>query len=50
MRKRISSGLRNTVKNEEDIANNVFSVMVIPGDIGSEVDRIEYIPRDGGKS
>ena len=30
-------------KSEEDIAENVFSVMIIPGDIGSEVDRIESI-------
>ena len=32
-------------KTEKDVADNVFSVMIIPGDIGSEVDRIESIFR-----
>lgn len=33
----------NCLKTQEDIDNNVFSVLIIPGDIGSEVDRIESV-------
>jgi hypothetical protein len=33
-------------RSEEDAANDVFTIFIVPGDIGSEVDRIEAVLRN----
>jgi hypothetical protein len=34
------------VRAAEDVQNDVFTVFIVPGDIGSEIDRIESVLRN----
>lgn len=33
-------------RSAEDVANDVFTIFIVPGDVGSEVDRIEAVLRN----